>query len=191
MPIRSVAEIQKPEVLNGLNIETLESSIKALEEKPELAKFKFRLHNKWVKGGHNHSMVGDFYGVNQENAHQNKHEMDADEPPLLAGEDLGANPVEHLLNALAACLTTTLIYHAALRNIRIDELESDVEGDIDLRGFLGLSKDVRRGYENIRVRFKVKTDSDNLERLKALSKLSPVFDVTSNGTNVDVKIERK
>ena len=91
----------------------------------------------------------------------------------------------------SACLTTTLVYHAAVRGIKIDELEAQIEGDIDLRGFLGLSNDVRRGYENIRVSYKVKTDEENIEKLKALSKLSPVYDVTSNGTDVDVKIERK
>ena len=112
-------------------------------------------------------------------------------PSRLTGEDLGANPVEHLLNALAGCLTSTLVYHAAIRGIKIDELESELEGDLDLRGFLGLSKDVRKGYQNIRVNFKVKTDAENLNRLKALSKLSPVFDVTSHGTNVDIQIESK
>ena len=99
--------------------------------------------------------------------------------------------MEHQLNALAGCLTSTFVYHAVIRGIKIDELESELEGDLDLRGFLGLSKDVRKGYQNIRVNFKVKTDAENLNRLKALSKLSPVFDVTSNGTNVDVQIERK
>ena len=78
-----------------------------------------------------------------------------------------------------------------MRGIKIDELESEVEGDIDLRGFLGISDEVRRGYENVRVKFKVKTNDENIERLKALSKLSPVFDVTSNGTKVDVQIESK
>lgn len=99
--------------------------------------------------------------------------------------------VEHLLNALAGCLTTTLVYHAAVRGITIEELESELEGDLDLQGFLGISSEVRKGYQNIRVNFKVKTDEKNLDRLKALSKLSPVFDVTSNGTNVTVSVERK
>jgi uncharacterized OsmC-like protein len=144
-----------------------------------------------VDGGHNHSVIGKFFGVNQENEHQTKLELDADEPPLLAGHDKGANPVEHLLNALAACLTTTLIYHAAVRGIKIDELESDLEGNIDLRGFLGISKEVRRGYQDINVNFKVKTDAENVDKLRALSKLSPVFDVTTNGTKVNVNIERK
>jgi uncharacterized OsmC-like protein len=131
------------------------------------------------------------FGYTTNGSHLKTFEWDADEPPILAGEDRGANPVEHLLNALAACLTTTLVYHAAIRGIKIDELESELEGDIDLRGFLGLTKEVRKGYENIRVNFKVKTDEENIEKLKALSKLSPVFDVTSNGTKVDVQIERK
>ena len=99
--------------------------------------------------------------------------------------------VDQRRHALAACLTTTLIYHSALRGIRIDELESDLEGDIDLRGFLGLSDEVRRGYRKIRVNFRVKTDEKNIEKLKALSKLSPVFDVTSHGTDVEVNIEKK
>jgi uncharacterized OsmC-like protein len=178
-------------ILNGVSVDALESTVKAIEEQPDIAQFKFRLRNKWVDGGHNHSTVGDLYGANQENSHLKAHQWDADEPPALAGRDIGANPVEHLLNALAACLTTTLVYHAAIRGIQIDELEAELEGDIDLRGFLGLSDEVRRGYKEIRVRFKVKTDAENVERLKALSKLSPVFDVTSKGTKVDVQIERQ
>ena len=178
-------------IVNGVSVTTVENAVKDIKENPELAKFKFRLHNNWISGGHNRSTVSNFYGTNQEISHLKTFELDCDEPLVLAGEDLGANPVEHLLNALAGCLTSTLIYHAAIRGIKIEELESELEGDIDLRGFLGLSSDVRRGYQNIRVNFKVKTDAENLKRLKALSKLSPVFDVTSNGTSVDVQIERK
>jgi uncharacterized OsmC-like protein len=178
-------------VVNGVNVDAVNSTVKAIQGQPEIAKFKFRLHNKWISGGHNNSLISNFYGANQDISHARPFKLEADEPPILAGEDLGANPVEHLLNALAACLTTTLIYHAAIRDIKIEELESELEGDIDLRGFLGLTNEVRKGYENIRVKFKVKTAEENIEKLKAFSKLSPVFDVTSNGTNVDVQIERK
>ena len=178
-------------VVNGVNVDAVNSTVEAIKGKSDIAKFKFHLHNNWINGGHNSSTVNSFYGANQENSHLKTFELEADEPPILAGEDLGANPVEHLLHALSSCLTTTLIYHAAIRGIRIDELESELEGDIDLRGFLGLTNEVRKGYENIRVNFKVKTDEKNIEKLKALSKLSPVFDVTSHGTNVDVRIERK
>ena len=183
--------MSEDKILNGVNITTMENVVNDMKEDPGLAKCKFRLKNKWVNGGHNHGTVGDFYAAKQEISHLNTLELDADEPPFIAGTDLVPNPVEHLLNALSACMTTALVYHAALRGIEIEELESELEGDLDMRGFLGLSDDVRRGYENIRVKFKVKTDEDNLKRLKALSKLSPVFDVTSNGTNIDVQIERK
>jgi uncharacterized OsmC-like protein len=177
-------------IVNGVNVETIENTVNAVTEEPELAKFKFRLNNKWIEGGLNQSRIHQFYGARQINTHREPFELDADEPPMLAGEDRGANPVEHLLHALASCLTTAIVYHAAVRGIRIDEMEAELEGDIDLRGFLGISNEVRRGYRNIRANFKVRTDEENLEKLKALSKFSPVFDVTSNGTNVDVRIER-
>lgn len=178
-------------MLNGVDTEVVGNLVSNVEQEPELGQCKFRVRNKWKGGGHSHTTVGNFYGAKQENKHLQDFELDCDEPPILAGKDMGANPVEHLLNALAGCLTGTLVYHAALRGIEIEELESEIEGDLDLRGFFGLSDEVRRGYKNIRVNFKVKTAAENIERLKALSKLSPVFDVTSNGTNVDVQIERK
>ncbi|GAB61262.1 MAG: OsmC family peroxiredoxin [Candidatus Jettenia sp.] len=183
--------ISEQKVINGVNVSMIEDTVNAIKGNPELAKFKFHINNKWINGGHNRSTVKDFYGANKNIPHNKPFTLEADEPPVLAGEDLGANPVEHLLNALAACLTSTMVYHAAIRGIKLDEIESELEGDIDLRGFLGLSNEVRKGYENIRVNFKVKTDAENVERLKALSKLSPVFDVTSHGTNVTVQIEKK
>lgn len=177
--------------LNGVNIDTFSKTIEAIKVEPEIAKFRFKVHNRWVDGGLNQTEVKDFYGAKQTIRHEKKFELACDEPPVLIGNDQGPNPVEHLLNALAGCMTTTMVYHAALRGIQIEELESELEGDIDLRGFLGLTDEVRRGYENIRVKFKVKTAAENLDRLRALSKLSPVFDVTSKGTKIDVQFERK
>jgi uncharacterized OsmC-like protein len=177
--------------LNGVDVGAVESLIQAIKEKPGRAKSKFRAHNKWINCGYNQSRITGFYSGEEERSHKQPFELEADEPPVLAGGDKGANPVEHLLHALASCMTTTLVYHAAVRGIKIDEVESDLEGDLDLRGFLGLSDEVRRGYENIRVNFKVKTAAENIQRLRALSKLSPVFDITSKGTAIDVSIERK
>ncbi len=88
-------------------------------------------------------------------------------------------------------MTTTMVYHAAVRGIKLEEVESELEGDLDLKGFLDLSDEVRPGYEEIRVNFKVKTDIENLERLKELIRFSPVYDVVSNGTRVKVQVERK
>ncbi len=191
MAVEKIPAEGLPESVNGVSIKTMVETVNRLKQDPELARFRFRLKNRWFDCGHNRSAISDFYGAKQAIAHAKTFELDSDEPPALAGQDKGANPVEHLLNALAACLTTTMVYHAALRGIRIEELESELEGDIDLRGFLGISSEVRRGYQNIRVKFKVKTDAENLERLKALSKLSPVFDVVSHGTKVDVTVEEK
>ena len=114
--------------------------------------------------------------------------LHADEPPILAGQDDGANPVEHLLNALAACVTTSMVAHAAVRGIHIEALESELEGDIDLRGFLGLDEDVPKGFTDIRVKFKVNSDVGNLERLKRLTAFSPVFNTITQGANVDIQV---
>lgn len=178
-------------ILNGVNVVAVNELIGNVQADPDLAKSKFHIKNTWLTCGQNQSKVDSFYGAKQENTHETPFILEADEPPLLAGHDKGANPVEHLLHALASCVTTTLVYHAAVRGIEIEELESELEGDLDLQGFLGLSSEVRSGYQNVRVNFKVKTAEGNIERLKALSKLSPVFDALSNGTNVTVNIERK
>lgn len=178
-------------VINGVDVGKVESTVHAIKNQPDLANFKFRLHNRWISGSHNHSTIGDFYGANQENSHLKRYEMDVDEPQILAGEDLSPDPVEYLLNALGSCLTTSLVYHAALQDIKIEELEADVEGDIDLQGFLGISDKVRRGYKNIRVNFKVKTDAENMKKLQALSEYSPVFDAVAHETPISISMERK
>ncbi|MFA5515588.1 MAG: OsmC family protein [Desulfuromonadales bacterium] len=177
--------------LNGVDVAYVEDTIKAIEQTPELASFKFRVKNRWLDCGHSRAMIEGFYGANQEHVRNEPFVLDADEPPVLAGKDLGPNPVEFLLRGLAGCMTNTMVYHAALRGIRIEELEAELEGDIDLRGFLGLSEDVRQGYENIRITFKVKTDAENLDRLKALSKFSPVYDTVTRGTKVETVIQAK
>lgn len=177
-------------ILNGVDLGVVQSTVQAIEGDPALGACKFRAHNRWVHGGHNRATINGYYGAKQEFTRPEPFVSDADEPPVLAGTDLGANPVEHLLRALAGCMMTTMVYHAALRGIQIEGLEMELEGDLDLRGFLGISNEVRNGFENIRVTFKVKTDEQNLDRLKAFSKLSPVYDVTTKGTKVDIAIER-
>lgn len=175
--------------VNGVDLETLQGTVQAIDEDPELGKCRFRASNTWVGGNHNCTTITGFYGAKQEIAHKQTFELHADEPPILAGNDDGANPVEHLLNALASCVTTSMVAHAAVRGIHIEELESELEGDIDLRGFLGLSENVPKGYTDIRVKFKVKADVDNMERLKRLTAYSPVFNTITQGANVDIQVE--
>ena len=176
-------------MVNGINMETLLGTVNAIQQEPELGASKFRASNVWLGGNRNQSTITGFYGAKQEIAHKQKFVLDADEPPILAGNDDGANPVEHLLNALAACVTTSMVAHAAVRGIRIEALESELEGDIDLRGFLGLADDVAKGFTDIRIRFKVKADEQNLEKLKRLTAFSPVLNTITKGATVDIQVE--
>jgi uncharacterized OsmC-like protein len=177
--------------VNGIHIATLNETVHAIEQEPDLGQCKFRARNTWLGGNHNCTTISGFYAARQEIAHKRQYELHADEPPILAGNDDGANPVEHLLNALAACITTSMVAHAAVRGIQIEELESELEGDLDLRGFLGLSSDVPKGFTDIRVRFKVKADVDNMERLRRLAEYSPVFNTITQGAHVDIQVDPK
>ena len=177
--------------INGIDLDVLRQTISSIQEDPELGSCTFRARNKWVDAAHNVSTISGFYGAKQEIAHKHAFELPADEPPLLAGKDEGANPVEHLLNALASCVTTSMVAHAAVRGIQIEELESELEGDIDLRGFLGLDPNVPKGYTDIRLKFKVKTDPENLEKLRQLASFSPVYNTLIHGAKVNIEVEPK
>lgn len=184
----------KDKVVNGVNVTQLFNTIDAVKGDSEIAKFKFRVKNKWVNGGHNRTTVMDFYGAKQEHQHGKPFELDEDEHQVLLGEDIGPNPVEYLLTGLAGCLTSSLVYHSAAKGIEIKGVESRLEGDIDLRGFLGLSEDVKVGYENIRVYFKIDadvSDEQKEEMIRMAQKYSPVFNTVSTPTNVTVELDKK
>jgi uncharacterized OsmC-like protein len=189
-----VSKMQEQKNINGVNVSKLFETVDVIKGNAEVAKFKFRTDNKWINGGHNRSTIKDFYGACQEDTSREKpFVMDNDEPAVLLGEDNGANPVEYVLHALAGCLTTSLVYHAAARGIKLDEVESKFEGDLDLHGFLGLDDNVRNGYENIRVTFKIKADvpEETLDELVRLAqKRSPVFDIVTNSVPVSVMREK-
>ena len=176
--------------MNGVDLDILKGTVQAVADDPELGKCRFRATNAWHGGTDNRTTVDGFYGAKQEIPHKQRFVMRADEPPILAGGDEGANPVEYLLGALAACVTTSMVAHAAVRGIHIDSLESELEGDIDLNGFLGLSDSTPKGYTDIRIRFRVGTDADSLEQLKELSTFSPVLNTLTHGTRVGIEVEQ-
>lgn len=183
------AQQQEPVVMNGVSVTGIFETIDAIKDDIELANFQFRASNKWIDGGHNRSMIKGFYGCRVEDESRTEaFVLDADEPPVLLGQDRGANPVEFVLHGLAACLTTTMVYHAAARGIEIEAVDSMLEGDIDLRGFLGISNDVRKGYHNVRVRMRVKSQATP-NTLRELAQFSPVYDIVSNSLPVDVVVE--
>jgi uncharacterized OsmC-like protein len=181
------------ELINGVDTARLFETVESIRKSPNLAVFRFRLNNNWLGGGRNKSIIQDFYGAGEVDSTRKKpFVIDADEPAVLLGSDKAPNPVEYLLHALAACVTTSMVYHAAAKGIRITEVESRVEGKLDLRGFLGLSEDVPPGYENIQMLFKVKADvpDDQLTDVLALGpKFSPVFDSITRPVAVSVRLD--
>ncbi len=179
--------------VNGVAVDDLSNTVEAIKGTPSIAKFNFRIRNQWIDAARNRSTVDDFYGAGQEQLRTTPILLEADEPPVLLGTDSAANPVEYLLHALAACMTTSMVYHAAARGIHIDEVESSLEGDIDLNGFLELDENVRNGFQGIRVTFKIKADvsDDQLQQIGQLGPgRSPVFDSLTNGVPVSVTTER-
>src|SRR5215467_4631782 len=154
---------QAANIVNGGNVTALSQTVEAVKANPVIAKFRFNVKNEWLDGAHNRSTINGFHGAMQDIERSKSFELDADEHPVLLGRDQGPNAGEYLLQALAACVTSTLIYHAAARGIVIEEVESKVEGDIDLRGFLGTDKSVRNGFQNIRMSFDICADLSDQE----------------------------
>ena len=174
-------------IVNGVDVTALEETIGAIQNQPELAKFKFRANNQWIGGSQNQTRIEGFYGTCEEISHTQPFEHKADEPPVLLGKGEAANPVEYLLTALSSCMTTSLAYHAAANGIEVEGIESNYEGDLDGQGFLDIDPKVRNGFSEIRARFKVKSDADK-EKLAELVRKSPVFDIVTNPTPVKVDI---
>jgi uncharacterized OsmC-like protein len=182
-----------PKVINGVNVTDLMQTMDAVKADTTVAKFRFRLHNEWMEGGHNRSTMNEIYGAGQLHHRAKSFVIDADEPIILLGRDQAPNPSEYLLSALAACVTSSLVYHAAARGIKIEEVESQVEGEVDVRGFLGLDPNMRKGFQNIRMTLAIHADVTD-EQLQELASLgtgfSPVFDNVTNGVPVTVRTER-
>lgn len=180
-------------ITNGVDLTRLTDTIEAVKATPELGSFRFSLKNRWIDCGENRSEVRSFSAGGKEIRHKTGFTLEADEPDILLGTDRGANPVEHLLHALASCVTTSMVYHAAARGIAIEQVESTLEGDLDLRGFLGLSPNVRKGYQNIRMKLRIKANVTD-EQFRELSSLgptfSPVYDSLTMGVPVTVSAER-
>jgi len=182
---------RKPMPLNGVDTPTLFATLDAVRQQPELAKFQFRAINRWQQGTHSRSTLESFHGAGAERKHVREFTFDADHPQVLVGRDQGPTPVEFLLHAIAACITAGIGNIAAARGVTLSEVESTVEGDIDLRGILGLSAEVRNGYEQLRVNVRIKGDASP-EKLRSIVEQSrarsAVYDVLTNGIPVAVSV---
>jgi uncharacterized OsmC-like protein len=176
---------------NGVDTPTLFATLDAVKGQPELAKFKFRASNRWINGTNSRSRFEAFDGAGGTHSHKGEYQYDADHPAVLVGSDNAPTPVEFLLHAIAACITSGIANIAAARGVTLEEVRSTVEGDIDLLGLLGLSNEVRNGYQKIRVSFDIKGDAPP-EKLREIveqsRRRSAVYDVLSNGVPVEVTV---
>ena len=180
--------------INGVNVDQIFRTIEHIKGNPAIAQFKFRATNTWINGTHTRATVKDFYGALQEDTSRDPMVFEMDEAPVLCGENLGANPVEYLLVALSGCMTTTLVAHAAARGIEIKKVASRYEGDVDLRGFLGLSEDVPVGLQSVRVYFAIEADVSEEEKeelIRMAQKFSPVFNSIAKPVPISVQLDRR
>ena len=181
-------------ILNGVNVDGLFQTIDVVKEDSSIAKFNFRAKNEWINGAESRTTIDDFYGAGKTHVRSKPFVFTKDEPPVLLGKDHGANPVEYALTALAGCVTTTLVFHAAAKGVKINKVESTLEGDIDIRGLLNLDDSVKVGYESIQINFKIDSDAseETLQELIELAKNhSPVANTISNATPVNISLSKK
>ena len=188
----TLTPMQPTPSLNGLNTQNMVETVSALKADPTLAKFEFRARNRWISGGENRSTIKDFYGAGAEDvSRQQSFEFTNGEPPVLLGNNEGANPVEFLLHALAGCVTTTTVLHAAARGIEIEWLSTTLVGGIDLQGLLAIGE-APAGYQGIRIEMDIKaknaSDAELDELLQFAQAHSPVCNTVCRP--VPVVVER-
>jgi uncharacterized OsmC-like protein len=179
-------------VRNGVDTATLFATLDAVKQTPAAARFQFRAHNRWVSGTHSQSTIHDYFGVGEERTHDAATVHDVDHPAVLVGTDTAPTPVEYVLHALAGCLTAGLVNIAAARGVELNAVTSEVEGNIDLNGILGLDDSVRNGFEDIRVRFTISSDAP-AEKVRALVEQSrarsAVFDIITSSVPVSIEVD--
>jgi uncharacterized OsmC-like protein len=178
-------------VNNGVNTEALLGARTALSEAPEAADFTWRATCEWINGTHSRTTVDSFSGLGQDHRHRTPFVFDADHPECFASEDLGATPVEHVLSALASCLTAGVAAVAQQRQIQLRSVTATVEGTMNVLGILGADPEIRNGFDGVTVRFAIDADASpsDIEALVAQSqKRSAVFDIMTNPTSVVVEV---
>lgn len=143
-------------VVNGLDLDALFALIGSVKQDPAKGKTSWRVTTSWLGQTRSRAQVEDF-GIGGERVPR-RFSIDIDEPFELGGTDRFANPQEHLLAALNACMTVGYVAQCAVRGITLESLEIETDGEIDLRGFLGLDPTVPPGYESLRYTVRIKGD---------------------------------
>ena len=182
---------QEISVDNGVNVEALLGAREALSQAPEAAKFKWRATAGWVNGTHTSSTIQKYYGLGEEQQHRTEFTFDTDHPEVFASADKGATPVEFVLVGLAGCLTAGIAAVAQNRGIQLRSVKATLEAGMDIQGILGMDRDVRNGFDDIKVDYEIDADAsrEDIEAVVAQSqKRSAVFDIITNPTDVSVTV---
>ena len=193
MSAHIVAEAPAPKArvpLNGVNTPALFATIDVVRNQPHLATFQFRAKGEWLGGTHTRTTMSEFSGAGGEHSHTAAYSSAADHPAVLCGADHAPTPVEYMLHALSACLMAGIANIAAARGVTLYSVQSSLEGDMDLRGILGLSDEVRNGFSAMRVSFDVKGDAPAAKLQEIVQQScarSAVFDVLSNGVPISIE----
>jgi uncharacterized OsmC-like protein len=181
---------QTDHIINGVDTEGVVNLATMISQEEDYGKFKFRTSNQWLGGACSRSSVQGFFAGGKENTDRKQPlYVDADQPVFLGGQNTAPNPVEHLLHALNSCLTVTLVYHAAVQGIQLEAVETSAEGDMNARGFFGISEKVNKGYKQIRVNMRVNSDAD-VDTLTRLAMYSPVYEVISRSVPVEFTLTK-
>lgn len=191
MSTTSAMKAPESPIRNGVDTAALFATIGVVDAQRDLARFQFRATSEWMNGTHSRMTLRTFSGAGQEHEHSTVFHADADHPVVLTGGDNAPTPVEYLLVGLAGCLTAGIANIAAARRVTLRSVEASVEGDIDLQGILGLSDEVRNGYEQIRIHFEIDADApaEKVREIVEQSRArSAVFDVLTNGVPVSVDV---
>ena len=188
MQAQNQIQVTNPRI-NGVSVDHVVNLIGRIEEDIERSKFQFRLNNRWVDGGLNRSRIKEYFADGYEDdTRKEPFIVDADEPAVSGGGDSGPNPMEFILHSLASCLTSTMVYHAAVQGIEIRSVETSLAGNMDVRGMLGMSDEVRKGFNHVQVRMLVDS-AESAATLKELALFSPVYDIISKSLTVDFVLE--
>lgn len=181
--------------INGVNPQQLGGLLNTLKEHPDASEARFYVKTEWTcqdegdSGGfYVRSSCKDFQLGNQTIQRNNTYAMVFDFPPEFSGEGKGPTVCEACMSSLGACITQTIVAHATARGINIDSVTIDLEGNVDLQGFTGLSTDTRPGAQGFQLNVNIKSSTASKEQISQLYEIgkrySPAFDTLTNGTSV-------
>ena len=174
---------------NGVNTQTLSTFFSSMQNQPEMTKVTFSVNSEWNGGFSVGATASKVFRIGDQNIERNtEYKTQYDFPAQLSGEGQGPTVCEGCMGTLAACLTQTIVAHATARGIQLDSIKIHVEGEVDMRGFAGISDNVRPGAQQFRVNMNIKSGSASKEQLDELREIgkrfSPAFDTLTNGTSV-------